>query len=409
MSFINTYTKKRFNPVSPEIEKIDIRDIAHPLSLMCRANGHSKTFYSVGQHSVNCCREALARGYSKRVALGCLLHDASEAYLSDITRPVKKELPRYLEIEKNMQGAIWSKWFNPPLSEDELKSVFEIDDAMLYFEFLVLMDILFTDKSEPKLCSTPNFDFTSFSDTENEFLNLFYDLTCESLSVGVDWKKGHWLAAELRGLSVTIKEYPDIASLCNAYMSADAIIIDIPIGLAEDASEADLRPDNEARRYLVTARKPSLFNAPFRPVIYAENTAEAWDINRTLGGKLTPQGLALGKIIRQADEFLQKNPQWKNKLLESHPEVAFQKLNGDSGLCHSKHTDEGIRERCDILLKYGIDIRSYMDTAKNDDIADAVSLALIGKLGTENGFVTIPEKVHTDKTGLNMQITLADI
>jgi 5'-deoxynucleotidase YfbR-like HD superfamily hydrolase len=43
-------------------------------------------------------KEAAARGYSERVQLACLLHDASEAYLSDVTRPVKQELPKYLEV-----------------------------------------------------------------------------------------------------------------------------------------------------------------------------------------------------------------------------------------------------------------------------------------------------------------------
>ena len=94
-----TCSKKMFDPVHPNAALIDINDIAHALSMLCRANGHFHTFHSVGQHSINCAREAMARGYSRRVQLACLLHDASEAYLSDVTRPVKAELPKYLEIE----------------------------------------------------------------------------------------------------------------------------------------------------------------------------------------------------------------------------------------------------------------------------------------------------------------------
>ena len=92
MSYILTYKKKEFYPLSPKTEDIDIEDIAHALSLLCRANGHFKHFYSVGLHSLNCAYEAMARGYSENVVLGCLLHDGSEAYLADITRPVKKPL-----------------------------------------------------------------------------------------------------------------------------------------------------------------------------------------------------------------------------------------------------------------------------------------------------------------------------
>ena len=79
MSEIMTHSKKMFDPLHPKTELIDIEDIAHALAMLCRANGHFKTFYSVCQHSINCMHEAVARGYSRRVQLGCLLHDASEA------------------------------------------------------------------------------------------------------------------------------------------------------------------------------------------------------------------------------------------------------------------------------------------------------------------------------------------
>ena len=137
MSYILTYRKKEFYPLKPKSEDIDIVDIAHALSLLCRANGHFKHFYSVGQHSLNCAYEAIARRCSQNVVLGCLLHDASEAYLSDITRPVKKHLHKYLEVEEVLQNKIFEKWI-PNLSEDEKNQIFEIDDAILYYEFINL-------------------------------------------------------------------------------------------------------------------------------------------------------------------------------------------------------------------------------------------------------------------------------
>ena len=54
MSEILTFTKKMFNPLQPDVELIDIRDIAHALSFLCRANGHFATFHSVAQHSLEC-------------------------------------------------------------------------------------------------------------------------------------------------------------------------------------------------------------------------------------------------------------------------------------------------------------------------------------------------------------------
>lgn len=173
MSEIMTHSKKMFDPLNPREALIDIEDIAHALSMLCRANGHFKTFYSVGQHSINCMREAKARGYSQRVQLACLLHDASEAYLSDVTRPVKQELPRYTEIEAPLQEAIWNKWLGMPLSEQERIEVFDIDDAILAHEFLTLMGAQITE-TVPELASKPVFSFTGFENCTKEFLTLFH-------------------------------------------------------------------------------------------------------------------------------------------------------------------------------------------------------------------------------------------
>ena len=79
--YITTYTGKHFEPTNPDPELIRIEDIAHALSMLCRGNGHVKTFWSVGQHCICCAREAAARGLSNRMVLVCLLHDASECYM----------------------------------------------------------------------------------------------------------------------------------------------------------------------------------------------------------------------------------------------------------------------------------------------------------------------------------------
>lgn len=176
MSEIMTCSKKMFDPLHPNPKLIDIADIAHSLSMLCRANGHFKSFYSVGQHSINCMKEAEARGYSRKVQLACLLHDASEAYLSDVTRPVKQEMPRYLEIEKPLQDTIWNKYLVAPLTKEEHDRVFEIDDAILAHEFLTLMDASIFNPT-PEILSCPIFEFTGFEVCEQEFLYLFRQLT----------------------------------------------------------------------------------------------------------------------------------------------------------------------------------------------------------------------------------------
>ena len=65
------------------------------------------------------------------VIFGCVLHDASEAYLCDVTRPVKKHIPQYLQAEEKLQGVIWKRFIGRELTEDEQQQIFEIDDNIL--------------------------------------------------------------------------------------------------------------------------------------------------------------------------------------------------------------------------------------------------------------------------------------
>ena len=130
--YITTYTGKHIDPVHPISDLICIEDIAHALSLICRGNGQVKTFFSVGQHCINCAREALARGYSNRIAFACLLHDASECYLSDVPRPFKKTLTGYKEQEENLLNLIYQKYLGNLLTSEEEKKLIEIDDDMLW-------------------------------------------------------------------------------------------------------------------------------------------------------------------------------------------------------------------------------------------------------------------------------------
>lgn len=410
MSFITTFTKKHFYPANADIDDIDINDIAHALSLLCRANGHFKRFYSVAQHSLNCAKEAKARGYSERVQLGCLLHDASEAYLSDVTRPVKAQLPKYLEIEEKLQNAIFDKWIIPSLTQEERKLVFDIDDAVLYHEFLNLIDEKISD-NEPKILSDLEYDFCDFSEIEGKFIGKFKFLTeiKENRFVGVDWLKGKWLAVELHNNIVHYNIFKNISQLCDYYENADIILIDVPIGLPENSDEARNRPDQAARDYLkVKNRKSSIFNVPFRQMVYAENKEEFWALNEKLGAKVSSQSFGIIKCIKDVDEFLNASPEWKNRLLESHPECAFQALNNGQGLEFSKHSDEGIELRTQILSKYVRNVKDLLRmTPRNasEDVLDALCLAITAKVG----YKPIPSNPITDSKGLKMQILVADI
>lgn len=172
-NYITTYSKLHFDPLKPNPEDISITDIAHALSLMTRANGHFPEFYSVGQHCIHCAREAVAEGLSGRLVLACLLHDASEAYLADITRPVKKSLPNYIDIEQNLLNAIFEHFLGSCLSAEEWKQVKRIDDTLLYYEFYHYMGERLLD-CPPKIKELPVFKYREFKEVENAYLTLFY-------------------------------------------------------------------------------------------------------------------------------------------------------------------------------------------------------------------------------------------
>ena len=172
-TYITTYTGKHFEPANPDPEAIQIEDIAHALSLICRGNGHVKTFWSVGQHSINCAKEAWARGLSNRIALACLLHDASECYMSDIPWPFQKELPEYQALEERLLGMIYEKFLGSPLTPEEQAQLKEIDDAMLWYDLKNLLDE--TQFGEvPKLNINLDYSVRPFQDVEKEYLILFY-------------------------------------------------------------------------------------------------------------------------------------------------------------------------------------------------------------------------------------------
>jgi len=167
--FIVTFTKRKFSPFSAQEREIEIIDIAHALSLLCRANGHIRYFYSVAQHCLNCLNEAKARGLSLRIQMACLLHDASEAYLSDITRPVKRSLPQYRDIEEVLQQLIYRRFHLDQLTEEETDAVSKIDDSLLYYELLELMNEEIFDE-KPELFSFPDLKQRDFTEIEAYYL-----------------------------------------------------------------------------------------------------------------------------------------------------------------------------------------------------------------------------------------------
>lgn len=173
---MNCYSGLCVDPTKMGPDDVRLIDIAHPLSLICRGVGHVKFFFSVGQHSMNCAKEAAARGYEPSVQLACLLHDAGEAYCSDVIRPVKRHLEIYPKIEKNIQRQVLIHFgVVDVLDSSRWNCVREIDNAMMSNEAFTL----FTDVGDlvpDKLATPVDISFHPFQEVEEEFISM-----CEGL------------------------------------------------------------------------------------------------------------------------------------------------------------------------------------------------------------------------------------
>jgi len=425
---ILTFTNTLFYPLDPQLDEVKVEDIAHALSQMCRANGHFRNFYSVAQHSINCAREARASGLSSKIQLACLLHDASEAYISDITRPVKCYLDEYRKIEHRLQHVIFEKFGLADLTEEELKYVADIDNALLCYEFEHLHHQCLQEYPY-KLASKPDVSEKRMTSVEAEFIQLTRQIMntaddCRSIKcVGIDSCKkigkyqgwtAFWL---LSNGNYGFNIYRNITDLMAEHYDADCLLIDIPIGLPERLDDEVGRPDQQLRERL-HGKKSSVFNTPCRQaVIYCADKLKAKATNlQILKKSLSEQSLGFSKKIQEVDQFLYDNPQFIGRLRESHPEYGFAVLNQGQPLISKKSERSGLEERQLLLNQYFPNAEKAVNEVLSeypkqlaDDFIDAMVLAVIGHIGMQNGFLTIPEYPVKDSRGLLMEIVYCKV
>lgn len=167
VGLVGLYGDRFFDIVDPKPELIDILDIASALSKVCRFGGHVREFYSVAQHSVLCAQ--LASPAAKRHAL---LHDAAEAYIGDLVRPLKyipEIYEQYSQLESKLESVIYERFGLDPVAPPEVK---EIDDRVVQHEAFYLMGQPFWSK--------PIHDLGMFTwgceHAASMFRRTFYDL-----------------------------------------------------------------------------------------------------------------------------------------------------------------------------------------------------------------------------------------
>lgn len=155
-------------PIDPRAEEVFITDIAHSLAMQCRYAGHSKFFYSVAEHSIH-----VSRMVPEEHALVALMHDATEAYVTDVPRPLKPSLTNFAEIEEKnwrvIAEAFDLEWVVP-------ECVHEADQLICHSEMRLLMP------TPPLPLNTPGEDphvqlsFLGHVAAEEAFLERFQEL-----------------------------------------------------------------------------------------------------------------------------------------------------------------------------------------------------------------------------------------
>jgi 5'-deoxynucleotidase YfbR-like HD superfamily hydrolase len=173
--WIQTYTGIAFDLMEPAAGQIDILDIGHALSQIGRFGGHTQEFYSVAQHSV-----LVSENVPRCDALQALLHDASEAYIGDMVRPLKHSgvMQPFLEAESRLTLAIARKF---DLEYDLSPAVKLADNRALFTEQRDLMGRMPKPWKDP----VPPFEQTVVPmpsrTAKSLFLNRFYRLAEERL------------------------------------------------------------------------------------------------------------------------------------------------------------------------------------------------------------------------------------
>jgi predicted RNase H-like nuclease len=236
-----------------------------------------------------------------------------------------------------------------------------------------------------------------------------------SYFLGIDGCQKGWISIALNTQSEwEIRIFHSINEIWSNYSTAEIILIDIPIGLWDMGSIPRLC-DKEARKLLTRKRSSSVFPTPCRDVLSAESYEKANEINRTLTSKgLSKQTWNITPKIKDVNNFLQKNKDAQQIIIESHPELCFMALANGEPLTYYKKKEEGITERLNLLTSHFQKSKEILNDGQEkfnkkevaiDDILDALVLAVSASLGKKN-LSFIPEDYEFDKIGLPMRMAI---
>jgi predicted RNase H-like nuclease/polynucleotide 5'-kinase involved in rRNA processing len=247
--------------------------------------------------------------------------------------------------------------------------------------------------------------------------------TPESFQVaGVDGCRGGWFVAVASAINKSsYEDSPCVLELKRFFVArtfakvlaetddCKLVCVDIPIGLGSGKKARDC--DVAARKVLRGQRASSVFPAPIRPCLSANEYYAASAISHTFSGKrLSKQSFLLLEKIRQVDEPMIAEPALQERVREIHPEISFWALNGKKPMRHNKKRLAGRNERIRLLSPIFSDLEQVVAGARKsrqvapDDILDALVAAWTAAQAVTGRAKTLPENPKLDSKGLRMEI-----
>ena len=232
---------------------------------------------------------------------------------------------------------------------------------------------------------------------------------------GIDGCPAGWFYVGIDGKGAinfgVLEKFSDAGLLAGR---AKLILVDIPIGLVSSGATGRLC-DTEARK-AISARGSSVFPAPARAALLEHSYRAGSEANhRATGKKLSAQTWNIVPKIREVDDFM-RSQDFRGKIREMHPEVAFWALNDRKPLQHGKKNFDGAEERLDILERFVPSARDCYEDALNtykrkDVAADDILDALVGAVTAMHmpNIGTLPGNPSRDEEGLAMEIVYARI
>lgn len=246
---------------------------------------------------------------------------------------------------------------------------------------------------------------------------------------GVDGCKGGWIAVIRRtpGGPAEAQVFAAFASLLASLPDDAVVAVDMPIGLPEFSGKGGRGPEALVRS-LLGQRQSSVFSIPSRAAVYAETAEfsdlEAWYAAHRRASAVAfatsapPRGVSIQAFgifakIREIDALMIARPELRERVIESHPEVAFRQLNGGVAMRLPKKVKgsvnpEGMEERKALLARVG-HARGFLDAppprgAAADDFLDACAMMLVAERHSRGETVSFPTPPGADAYGIPVTI-----